>query len=67
MTIDEARGCLDRGETAVIYRPAGGAPERGVLTFVSSQFAFVRYGADGCSLATRPEDLEPAGKVPGDG
>ena len=68
MTIDEARACLDRGEVAVLYRSAHGEPEPGVITFVSSQYVFVRYGTeDGRSLATRPEDLTLlAGRAPGD-
>lgn len=59
MTLDEARSCLERGETDVLYHPAHGEPEHGVISSVSDRFVFVRYGAHVNSTATDPADLEP--------
>jgi hypothetical protein len=57
MTLDEARSCLERGEPDVLYRPAHGEPELGVITSVSDAWVFVRYGTQ-ASVATDPADLE---------
>jgi hypothetical protein len=51
MTIEEARAAIDLKAT-VIY-----GAETGVVTGVSETLAFVKYGADAGSKATRPEDL----------
>jgi hypothetical protein len=59
MTIDEARACLARGEPDVLYRPAHGEPEHGVITSVTEAWVFVRYGAQATPAATDPADLEP--------
>jgi hypothetical protein len=56
VTLDKARANVGR---LVVYRPYAGATiEEGVITSVSSEFFFVRYGADSGSKATRPEDLD---------
>lgn len=59
MTLDEARGHLARhGEQArVVYQPSHGPAEEGVITSVSNQYIFVRYGSDAGSKATRPDWL----------
>lgn len=58
MTPDEARSCLERGEPDVLYRPACGGPEHGVLASVTARFAFVRYGTRLPPAATDFADLE---------
>ncbi len=42
----------------VVYRPAHGAVESGVITSFNESFVFVRYGNDTRGQATRREDLE---------
>ena len=71
MTIDEARGyiarCRDRGEPAtVLYHPACGHIEDGVITRVSGDWVFVRYGSCPAAQATDPADLELLAEVSGD-
>jgi hypothetical protein len=51
MNIKEAQSSVGR---RVIYKPTG---EEGVITSANDWYAFVRYGADTHSKATRPEDL----------
>jgi hypothetical protein len=58
MTLDEARSCLDRGEPDVLYRPAHGGPEHGVITSVNEAWVFVRFGTQATPAATGPADLE---------
>lgn len=55
MTLDEARRNIGRG---VVYRPAHGPAEDGVITRVNDRYVFVRYGADRGSKATDPWALE---------
>jgi hypothetical protein len=59
MTPDEARSCLERGEPDVLYRPAYGDPEIGVVAGVNGRYVFVRYGAQETAIAADPADLEP--------
>jgi hypothetical protein len=54
MTLDEARNHIDDG---VVYKPAGGKPETGVITAVSSVYVFVQYAGERGTKATYPEDL----------
>ena len=56
MTLEEARKAIG---WIVIYNPPDVRSERGVITSVSDTHVFVRYGSDGHSKATRPEDLYP--------
>jgi hypothetical protein len=56
MTIEEARAAVDL-KAVVVYSPGGTGAETGMVTSVSETMAFVRYGADTGSKATRPEDL----------
>ena len=71
MTIDEARhyftSCRDRGEPAtVLYRPRCDHTERGVITRVSGDWVFVRYGSQLGAQATDAADLElPTGGTDG--
>lgn len=54
MTLDEARANIGNG---VVYTPAHGfAAEQGVITGVSEEWVFVRYGISG-SKATDPAAL----------
>jgi hypothetical protein len=55
MTLDEARRWLGH---VVIYRPDR-ENERGIVTAVTDDFVFVKYGQDQHSKATRAEDLDP--------
>ena len=59
MTLDEARGLLDRREDRrrVAYAPVGARPDQGVVTAVTDRWVFVRYDGQAHSNATRPEDL----------
>jgi hypothetical protein len=62
MTLDEAREHI---RDSVVYRPyAPGLdpPEMGVITDVSEQWAFVRYGDDRHSKATDPALLTLLGR-----
>lgn len=45
---------------SVVYIPSRQFPplQSGVITSVNDTFVFVRYGTNGTSAATRPEDLE---------
>lgn len=58
MTLDECKNYIGR---KVTYIPFEGCDpslhETGIITSVNSRFAFVRYGSDVSSKATRPEDL----------
>lgn len=55
MTLDEAVEHIGR---AVVYQSHDEAPvEQGYVTSVNHRYVFVRYGSDGQSKATRPEDL----------
>jgi len=57
MTLDEARGAIDR---EVLYLPPGGSAEStevGVVTSVGHQWVFVRFGTSGTSAACDPADL----------
>lgn len=58
MTIQECKECVGR---KVTYVPFEGCDpslhEHGVITSVNDKYAFVRYGSDVNSKATRPEDL----------
>ena len=54
MTIEEARAHIGDG---VVYAPAYGDREDGVITSVSDRFAFVRYGSRQTSAATDPAAL----------
>lgn len=58
MTLAEAAGHV--GEK-VLYQAAASPPEEGVITSVNERYVFVRYGTDGCSLATPAEYLTLAG------
>jgi hypothetical protein len=62
MTLDDARAHVGDG---VVYRPAHGAREQGVITSVNDAYVFVRYGADQGSKATRPADLQLLADVNG--
>jgi hypothetical protein len=54
--IEPIAGDVGRG---VVYRDRSGAKvDEGVITRISPQYVFVRYGADKHSKATRREDLE---------
>ena len=44
----------------VVYAPAHGVREDGVVTGVDDRYVFVRYAGDEHSKATRPELLEPS-------
>lgn len=59
MTLNDARNGIGR---KVIYTPFLGCDpdmtEIGVITSVTDQFVFVRYGSDINSKATRAEDLK---------
>jgi hypothetical protein len=59
VTLDEARGLLDRREETrrVEYRPAGARPDQGVVTAVTDRYVFVRYNGQTHAKATVPEDL----------
>jgi hypothetical protein len=59
MTLDEARNAVGR---AVVYEYSPGRFDEGVITSTNDQFAFVRYGAQQTSQATRPQDLRLAGR-----
>ena len=52
MTIEEARAHIGDG---VVYTPAHGEPEDGVITSVNDRFVFVRYGS---SRRARPPNRE---------
>lgn len=54
MTLEDAREHIGDG---VVYTPAHGAREDGVITGVSSVYVFVHYAGDRGSKATYPEDL----------
>jgi hypothetical protein len=54
VTLDEARDHIGRG---VVYTPAAGDPEDGVITGVSSTTVFVRYAGDHAAKGTDPADL----------
>lgn len=58
MTIQECKESVGR---KVTYVPFEGCDpsllEHGVITSVNDKYAFVRYGSDVNSKATRPEDL----------
>ena len=58
MTIHECKESVGR---KVTYVPFEGCDpslhEHGVITSVNDKYAFVRYGSDVNSKATRPEDL----------
>ena len=60
MTIAEARAHI--GER-VVYHPACGHIEDGVITRVSGDWVFVRYGADRHAVATDSADLTPRGDL----
>lgn len=65
MTTDEARRHIGDG---VVYQPAHGPAEDGVITSVSDTRAFVLYRGNLAAKATDPADLTLlAGKVTGDG
>lgn len=58
MTLDEARDHIGSG---VLYRPAWGPTEDGVITGVSERMVFVRYASQhpgAAGQATYPGDLE---------
>lgn len=55
MTLDECRAHVGAG---VVYEPADGRREDGVITSVNSMYAFVRFGTDAHSKATHPGQLE---------
>jgi hypothetical protein len=60
MTLDEARECLAAagpGAVRVVYRPGHGPAEEGVITRVTEQYVFVRYGSGIGSKATRADHL----------
>jgi hypothetical protein len=61
MTLDEARAMLARPEQErrVVYENSSwhGYKDRGVVTAVTGQFVFVRYGNQPTATATYPEDL----------
>lgn len=42
---------------AVVYRPAVGAAEDGVIVSWNERYVFVRYGVQNSSKATDPRDL----------
>ena len=57
MTLDEARGAIDR---EVLYLPPGGSAESaeaGVITSVNHRWVFVRFGTSATSAACDPADL----------
>lgn len=54
MTLDEVRDNVGSG---VIFTPAHGDREDGVITGASSRFAFVRYRGDQHAKATDPANL----------
>ena len=54
MTLDEARSHIGDG---VVYTPAHGGREDGVITGVSSRVVFVRYAGDPAAKGTNPADL----------
>ena len=57
MTLDEARGAIDR---EVLYLPPGGSidsTEVGVITSVNHRYVFVRFGSGATSAACNPADL----------
>ena len=54
MTIEEAIAHVGDG---VVYAPAYGDREDGVITSVSDRFVFVRYGSRTTSAATEPAAL----------
>lgn len=58
MVLDECRKYINR---KVVYTPSKSCGsselEYGVITGVNTKFAFVRYGSDINSKATRAEDL----------
>lgn len=58
MTLGEAREHIDEG---VVYTPAGGPAEDGVITGVSNRAVFVRYKGDLHAKATNPADLKLLG------
>lgn len=54
MTLDEAAENIGAG---VVYTSAAGC-EDGTIMSVTSQFVFVRYGADRWGKATHPSQLQ---------
>lgn len=60
ITPKEARSNVGR---AVVYKPAHGSPERGVITGSSARFVFVEYAPGRGGVATSPDDLEYAEEV----
>ena len=60
MTIEEARSHIG---ALVAYTPQHGDGETGMITSVTDDQVFVRYGRDQHSKATRPEDLQLAGNA----
>lgn len=54
MTLDEARDHIGEG---VVYTPAEGDPEDGVIVGASSTTVFVRYKGDLAAKGTNPADL----------
>jgi hypothetical protein len=54
VTLDEARDHIGCG---VVYVPASGKREDGVITSVNAMYVHVRYAGDAGSKATYPEDL----------
>jgi hypothetical protein len=58
VTLDEALGHVDHG---VVYAPAHGKREDGVITSVGTRYVYVRYAGDAHSKATEPGDLELLG------
>lgn len=54
MTLTEAAANVG---AKVLYQAAASPPEEGVITSVNERYVFVRYGSDGCSLATPAEYL----------
>jgi hypothetical protein len=62
MTLDEARAHIGDG---VVYTPAGGDREDGVITGVSRTSVFVRFTGDQFGKGTDPADLTLlAGEAP---
>lgn len=61
MTIEQARNNLDK---PVVYRPAGGSAETGVITAVRGPWVFVLYAGGHHAKATDPGMLTLAEEQP---
>lgn len=57
MTIDEARGHMERRELSVVRTVPDLDPEYGEITNVNDYYVFVRYRGSEGSRATDPADL----------